>query len=116
ERIERDEGVRVRKARKPDALVGEKLLHHGRVPGARQERDVDLARQQLFAGRSRREGQQLADLLLAPRPLHQLDRQSPRPAAFWPDRYLPAAQAVDPCFLDLPPTKPPHGLVEERPE
>jgi len=61
-------------------------------------------------------GQHLADLPPAPGAPHQVERQRPRPAAFGPDRYLAAAQAIDPGALDLALVEPPHRLVEERPE
>jgi hypothetical protein len=40
----------MRKAREPEALIGEKLLHLGCFPGSHHKRHVDLSRQKLFAG------------------------------------------------------------------
>jgi hypothetical protein len=40
--IERDKGIRAHVAGKRDALVGEKLLHHGCAPGSHHEHHIDL--------------------------------------------------------------------------
>src|SRR5262249_40673954 len=114
--IECDKGIRALVARKRDALVCEKLLHHGRIPGSHYKRHIDLARGEFFGGYSPCQRKKFADLPLKPEALEQSERQRPRPAAFGPNRYLPATQTGDPFILDLALAKPPQRLVEERPE
>src|SRR5262245_43203141 len=110
-RIERDKGVRMGEAGKFDALIGEKLLHYGRFPRSHHNRHIDLSRQELFAGRSRRQGEPFADLPLHPGALGQLERQRSRPAPFRPNRDLLAAQSLDPYASDLALMEPPQWLV-----
>ena len=49
--------VGVGKAGQRNALVGEELLDHRRVPGVHHERDIDLSRLELFRGFARAQRQ-----------------------------------------------------------
>jgi hypothetical protein len=111
ERIERDDRVRVGKAGQRNALVGEELLDHRRVPGVHHERDIDLSRLEHFRGFARAQRQEFADLPFRAGTLDQFQRQHARAAAWRPDRDLAAAQAVGPHALVLAPAEPPQRLV-----
>src|SRR3974390_2765842 len=74
-RIDRDESVRVLKARNLDAFGLEKSLGYGRLPGSHDKCSVDFASDQLFRSNLRRKRQQFADNAIDPGSFDYLQRQ-----------------------------------------
>ncbi len=114
--IESDIGVRPREVREADALIGDELLYHRRVPLRDKARHIDLTGEQFIGGCLGRKRQELGHRLVDPIALEQLQQKRTRAAAHRPDRNFAAPQRSGRHAFDVTSVENPDWLVEQRPE